>query len=65
MSMAGQLVPGAGTASDQNSRLGKWWLGAQPEALLDPVASHPPRLASDRVCPWQGSRQAIMEQMAS
>ena len=49
MSMVGQLVPGVEAASDENSRLGKWWLGAQSEALLDPVASHPPRLASDRV----------------
>jgi hypothetical protein len=49
MGMAGQLVPGVGAAPDQDRRLGEWRLGAQLEALLDPVASHP---AKASVRPW-------------
>jgi len=46
--MAGQLLRGVGTTLDQDRRLRQRRPGAQPEALLDPVASHPPRLAAAR-----------------
>jgi hypothetical protein len=46
--VAGQLLPGVRAASDQDRRLRRRRLGAQPDTLLDPVARHPPRLAADR-----------------
>jgi hypothetical protein len=59
MGMAGQLVPRVGAAPDQDRRFRERRLGAQPEALLDPVARHPPRLASDRGRPWQAAVQRL------
>lgn len=59
MGVAGQLVLGVGAAPDQDRGLRQRRLGAQPEALLDPVASHPPPLPPDRGRPWQAAAQLV------